>query len=257
MNKYLDKLIFLAQTNKLPHAIIIESNDMKGACETVRKVILNSLCTSQVKPCGKCSNCVKNLKNSHPDVKFINSDNASVIKIDSIRKIRSDAYISSNEGGQKFYIIVHGEVMTVQAQNAFIKILEEPPKDVIFMILCTSCDAVLPTIKSRCQVFKDVFFDVSEGESERYSNELAEFIFLGNKADILKLIGKFSDDRTTVRNVLEKTVSKLIRKHVASGNFDGTKNSKVDQIEKLRYILDLVDKNVNCNLLLYCMCAMI
>ena len=80
---------------------------------------------------------------------------------------------------------------------------------------------------------------------------------MGNKADILKLIGKFSDDRTTVRNVLEKTVSKLIRKHVAYGNFDGTKNSKVDQIEKLRYILDLVDKNVNCNLLLYCMCAMI
>ena len=70
--------------------------------------------------------------------------------VDPIRAARSDMFIRPNEGLRKIYIIPRGQDMNESAQNALLKILEEPPDYGVFLILSTSAERLLPTIRSRC-----------------------------------------------------------------------------------------------------------
>ena len=73
--------------------------------------------------------------------------------VDAIRFIRSDAYIRPNESPYKVYLLFRAETMSEQAQNALLKILEEPPARVVFILTCDSAISLLPTIRSRAQIF--------------------------------------------------------------------------------------------------------
>ena len=70
--------------------------------------------------------------------------------VDPIRAARSDMFIRPNEGKRKIYIIPRGQDMNESAQNALLKILEEPPDYGVFLILSTNAERLLPTIRSRC-----------------------------------------------------------------------------------------------------------
>lgn len=74
--------------------------------------------------------------------------------IETVRTLRSDAYISPNELDGKLYIISDADTMTVQAQNAFLKLLEEPPRHVRFLLLCENATALIPTVRSRAPTLK-------------------------------------------------------------------------------------------------------
>ncbi len=132
-------LLDLAKAGTLSHAIIVECDDVPEALDFFMNVVKIKLCTGANKPCGECGNCVKVKSNSHPDVKIIGvTGKNQSIKIDDIRSIREDAYIISGEGSDKFYIIENADYMTVQAQKALIRIVEERPKNVIFDLICAT-----------------------------------------------------------------------------------------------------------------------
>ena len=152
----LEELLSLSENHLIPHAVIVECNNIEDTMKIIKEITLRALCTSESqRPCGKCSGCLKVLSDSHTDVKVIAPEKgSSSIKVEKIRKIREDAYIKANEGGYKFYIIQNGDRMTAQSQNAFIKILEEPPKNVVFIILCSSASSLLATVRSRCQIYR-------------------------------------------------------------------------------------------------------
>ena len=89
-------------------------------------------------------------------------ENKKQIGINLIRSIRQDAYIKPNDFDFKAYIVKGADRMTVQAQNAILKLLEEPPASVYFFLLCESASALLPTVRSRAPVIRMQVFDDSE-----------------------------------------------------------------------------------------------
>lgn len=101
-------------------------------------------------PCGVCSGCKKALAGIHPDIITVDDPEHKSMTVDPIRAARSDMFIRPNEGKRKIYLIPRGQDMNESAQNALLKILEEPPAYGVFLILTTSAQRLLPTIRSRC-----------------------------------------------------------------------------------------------------------
>ena len=100
-------------------------------------------------PCGVCPGCRKALAGIHPDVITVDDPDHKAMTVDPIRAARSDMFIRPNEGRRKIYVIPRGQDMNESAQNALLKILEEPPDYGAFLILSTNAERLLPTIRSR------------------------------------------------------------------------------------------------------------
>lgn len=109
-------------------------------------------------PCGKCDMCLKVQKKISPDVKYIASDRAT-LGVDLIRTLKEDIYIAPNDGDVKLYIIENADTMTVQAQNALLLSLEEPPPFVRFLLLTRDSGALLETVRSRAPIVRMQLFD--------------------------------------------------------------------------------------------------
>ena len=255
--KTLTTLMDLAKSGKLSHALIIECNDIEAAYSFCMDIAKAALCTGDDKPCGKCGNCIKVKSNSHPDIKTIGADEKNKsIKIDEIRKIRECAYIVSNEGAGKFYIIKNAEYMTVQAQNALIKILEEPPKDVTFVLICKSPENLLSTIRSRAHIFKVDFGSLnSESDILSLASKIAKASMNSENDKILEYIAGFGNDRKAIKKLIEMTAECLIGYFKEEKISDNLANDLILKIDKLKNFANLIDKNVNINLLMCAVCS--
>ena len=105
-------------------------------------------------PCGECLACRKVIEEKCPDIHVIGREGKATIGAASIRFLRSDVLIPPNDLDTKIYIIEDAEAMTVQAQNALLLTLEEPPPYVLFLLLCNGSDALLETIRSRAPILR-------------------------------------------------------------------------------------------------------
>lgn len=142
--------------NKVSHAYIIEGDVGMG-----KKLLANTLakvlqCQDEaVEACDKCQSCVLFNSGNHPDVIHVEASKKSGIGVDDVRdKINKDVYIKPYVFEYKIYIIHDAHKMTVQAQNALLKTIEEPPSYVRFILLANHTYAFLPTVLSRCVVIK-------------------------------------------------------------------------------------------------------
>lgn len=159
---------------RFAHAYIIEGAEGCGK-RTLAKLICSAIsCTSEDKPCMECIRCDKIARAQSPDVVTVEADKDRVqLGVDVIRRLREDAVFAPNELPRKFYIIPRSDTMNVQAQNALLKILEEPPSHVMFLLLCENADDLLPTIRSRAPVLRvealpdDVIRDYLKTHDER------------------------------------------------------------------------------------------
>lgn len=102
--------------------------------------------------CGECPTCRKIAQGKHPDVRVFNPEGANGYLVNQVREIVSDTSLAPIQGNKKVYILNRVDLLGTQAANAFLKTLEEPPADVVMVLLSRSLEAVLPTIVSRCQV---------------------------------------------------------------------------------------------------------
>ena len=105
-------------------------------------------------PCWDCPACRKVLESKCPDIHTIGRDGKASIGVEAIRFLRQDVLIPPNDLDTKIYIIEDAHTMTVQAQNALLLTLEEPPPYVLFLLLCDEADALLETIRSRAPVLR-------------------------------------------------------------------------------------------------------
>lgn len=142
--------------NKVSHAYII-SGERNAGKEFVAKTFAMALqCEERVgeeeiEPCQECHSCKQAISGNHPDIIFITHEKPNTIGVDDIRlQINNDVAIKPYSGPKKIYIINEGEKMTVQAQNALLKTLEEPPEYAVILILTSNVSTLLPTIQSRC-----------------------------------------------------------------------------------------------------------
>jgi DNA polymerase-3 subunit delta' len=105
------------------------------------------------RPCGSCSSCIRINNGNYPNLDIVKPTGQS-IKIKQIRQIISDAAKRPFETGYKIIVIENAEKMTHDAQDAFLKTLEEPPAYTVFLLLAENHSLLLPTIVSRCQVYQ-------------------------------------------------------------------------------------------------------
>lgn len=146
--------------NKISHAYIINGERNAGK-EFIAKTFAMALqCEKrgasdpqETEPCGECHSCRQAASGNHPDIIRLTHEKPNTIGVDDIRsQINNDIIIKPYSGPKKIYIINEGEKMTVQAQNALLKTLEEPPDYAVILILTANVGALLPTIQSRCVI---------------------------------------------------------------------------------------------------------
>ena len=140
---------------KVSHAYIINGERNAGKEFIAKTFAMAVQCENRqdAEPCGECHSCKQALSGNHPDIIFITHEKPGTIGVDDIRRqINGDVAIKPYSGPKKIYIVSEGEKMTVQAQNALLKTLEEPPEYAVILILTDNVNTLLPTILSRCVV---------------------------------------------------------------------------------------------------------
>lgn len=140
--------------NKVSHAYILSGEKGSGK-KTVANAFARMLqCEGEgEKPCGTCRSCRQAESNNHPDIIRIIHEKPNTISIDDIREqLVGDIQIKPYQSKYKIYIVPDAEKMTVQAQNALLKTIEEPPAYAVILFLTTNASSFLPTILSRCVV---------------------------------------------------------------------------------------------------------
>ena len=144
---------------KLSHAYIIEGPAGSGKEEFADRLAAALLCEKAVPgkelfpgaPCGRCPSCVKAFSGNHPDIIHVQHAKASVLSVGEIREqVVSDMYIKPYYGPFKIYIIKDAQLMNINAQNAVLKTIEEPPEYGLLLLLTDNADGFLETIRSRC-----------------------------------------------------------------------------------------------------------
>lgn len=153
-NKIKEQLSVLNASGRLPHAIILEGEEGIGKKTLAREIALNLFCRGGEEiPCRKCPQCSKVMKQIHPDIyEYSAPGTPKSFSIKTVREIRDDVIVRPNEADYKIYILGNCQSMTTEAQNALLKVLEEPPSYVIFILTVTTKSAMLETILSRCVV---------------------------------------------------------------------------------------------------------
>ena len=102
--------------------------------------------------CGACDACRRIMRKKHPDVRYFAPEGAGGYLVEQIRDIVADTSMAPIQAHKKVYILDRVDLLGVQAANAFLKTLEEPPSDVVLILLARTRESVMPTILSRCQV---------------------------------------------------------------------------------------------------------
>ena len=139
---------------KISHAYMINGERFSGK-EFIADVFAMALqCESEgTRPCQECHSCKQALSRNHPDIIYVTHEKPGSIGVDDIRtQINSDIAIKPYSSPYKIYIVNEAEKMTVQAQNALLKTLEEPPAYAVILLLTTNVNSLLQTILSRCVI---------------------------------------------------------------------------------------------------------
>ncbi len=135
---------------RISHFYMICGPAGSGKRTLARLLAAAAMCTGQQKPCRQCSHCRKVFSNTHPDFITVDDPEKKHISVELIRAARADIYVRPNEADRKIYMIPRAQDMLPPAQNALLKILEEPPSYGVFLLLTENPQTMLPTVRSRC-----------------------------------------------------------------------------------------------------------
>ncbi|OWZ83640.1 DNA polymerase III subunit delta' [Natranaerobius trueperi] len=141
--------------NEIGHAYLFFGPEGQGK-STLSQVFASSILCKNFDnnkgPCGVCLSCQKVLKGIHPDLIYIGEKDKS-IKIEDIRKIKHSVSYQPTESDKKIFLINNVENMTRESANSILKVLEEPPEYVIFLLTANELQRLLSTVTSRCETY--------------------------------------------------------------------------------------------------------
>ena len=254
----------------LSHAVLLTGGTEKERKELSILIAQALLCEGNEKPCLKCDTCKKIKSVMHPDIILTEGEagKQKSIKIDTIRAIRSKAYIIPNEAPYHIFIILEASGMGEEAQNALLKILEEPPATARFILASRSRDDFRQTILSRVTPFA-ISEDSGQaaGEKEnakavKATEELFMALLSGNEAKIMLATAALEKDKKTFKSCCEKLILMMRNSIIAKFRDDTdvtvtekkfsvkfTEKEIMDMMGILKELLSDADKNANDNLL--------
>ncbi len=146
-NKQFDFFKNAMASGKLAHGYVLSGlNEMAF----VQKLSQHIMCKQEQAGCGSCSSCLKLASQNHPDYMVVVPDGASV-KNAQIEALQSFFLIKPFESRYKIGLVSHAHLMTDQAQNRLLKLLEEPPEYALIFFITDQITGLLETVLSRCQ----------------------------------------------------------------------------------------------------------
>lgn len=171
---------------RIRQAYIFNGPEGVGRKTAAMDFIMMSSCESK-SACGRCKSCILCHNGTNPDIITINTGKKASIGVDEIRLLENMIITAPEYSKYKFFVIEDGELMTVQAQNALLKTLEEPPAYAVIIIICSNVSALLDTIKSRCAQI-----DFARNTKEEIANVLRSRAGIID-SDMIEQICEFSD----------------------------------------------------------------
>lgn len=186
--KTMQTLINRVRTSSVSHAYIFEGSEGMYKTENARLFANALVCENTLSsPCGNCHACTEAMASTNPDIIFVEHDKGSdgkpkkTIGVEAARNVSADALKKPYGKKKKVYIIPDGENLTVEAQNALLKTIEEPPEYVVFIIVIPSASMLLQTIVSRAAIvsFNPVSSErIQQYIAEKYPEDLPRAAFL-------------------------------------------------------------------------------
>lgn len=169
-----ERLASAVKLGTLPHALLICGPEGSGkhtlALELSAAINCESSGADRALPCHSCNTCKRIAEGQFSDVKILKKDNSkATIGVEQVRDFREDMFLSPSEAEAKVYLIENAEALTGAAQNALLKVIEEPPEATYIFLLANSTDNILSTIKSRAQYIQMQRF--TPEEIDRYLTE--------------------------------------------------------------------------------------
>jgi len=150
-----DKIVALLERSieagSIAHAYLLVGPRHVGKGALALNVAQALNCGGPGRPCGECQSCRRIREGKHADVTWLGLDSKTEIGIDDIRELQRLANLPPYEGGYKVFVIDGAEHLSTEAANSLLKVLEEPPHRVVWLLLGTEERRLLPTIVSRCQ----------------------------------------------------------------------------------------------------------
>ena len=142
--------------DKVSHAYILNGERGSGKKMLADLFAMTLQCEEHTpNPCGECHSCKQAKSGNHPDIIHVKHEKTNTISVDDIRtQVNNDIVIKPYSSPYKIYIIPDADLLSVQAQNALLKTIEEPPEYVVFFLLTENVESLLPTIMSRCVMLK-------------------------------------------------------------------------------------------------------
>ncbi len=143
---------------RVGHAYLITGPTQIGKTTLARTFAqaLNCEAAEAERPCGQCRTCQLIAADRHPDVRFlvpeVSARGKPSIKIDAVRALQQGLSLAAYEARVKVAILRQFDTANINAANAFLKTLEEPPSNVVLILTAADADTLLPTISSRCRV---------------------------------------------------------------------------------------------------------
>lgn len=199
------------EQKRIPHAIILEGTTEDNRLNTAKLLAAAFVCESDKPPCMKCRQCRKVTGDVHPDVIVCDRESGkAMMGVDTIRKMRSAAFITANDADRKVFIFKEAQTMTVQSQNALLKIFEEPPDDVAIIMTCDSKETLLETILSRGTLISlgqsemSGFSDKLTEKAEAIARELCESFCSENELEFMKKTSALEKDKKLLSPVAER-----------------------------------------------------
>lgn len=220
-------------TDRLAHAYLFYGPE-GGGKEAIALEIAKALnCQNEAtRPCNECLSCTKISQLKHPDIKFIipeaknwNSQDiqkkyqlkaenpysrieytgTTSISIEKIRDLKNEAKYTPYEGQKKVFILTEAEKITREGANSFLKLLEEPPENLIIILINSSLSTILDTIKSRCQIvyFPSLSFEKALSVVNKYrdiSDDERKLVRIsqGNLKNIFEILDQEIDDKRRI-----------------------------------------------------------
>lgn len=185
-NKEVIQSLKAALNHRFPQTVLLTGSEGSGKWSLAKTLAAGLLCTSKTnKPCGVCESCQKLQHNCHPDIEYIDFDDQE-ISVSIARDLRQKIYVLPNDSDRRVVLIRHAHKLNISAQNALLKVLEEPPKYAFFILTSEQAGGILETIRSRCSKYhlapKNNDFDLSNLEN------ITGFIKALSSADEYKML---------------------------------------------------------------------
>ncbi|MDO4419102.1 MAG: hypothetical protein Q4B92_01945 [Ruminococcus sp.] len=264
------ELISLEQSRRFPHALILNGGTAESRDSLTTLLSKWAVCKSDHKPCDECIPCQKAQKKVHPDIYFAKgSGKTDVIAVDEIRNITRACSIIANEADTKVFVIKDADKrMGVEALNAFLKTLEEPPQAILFLLTTEDAGTLPETVLSRCTVLN---LEQSSGFSDE-TLELAKNILLSitetSELNLLKNTAVLNDKsvalevlpamRAILSDALSLTVSDeaLLSKDLSQVlSVKLTKKKLIGLIETVNNAIYTIGRNVSLSLMSTWICG--